>query len=632
MCPRTFPPPIPTTHLSMKHASFLAGNRRQNTGSNRRGGMVGTLMICLVLAGVTGAIGYKVFLGGDDSIARDLITDVAFKGQFDHIVLEQGEIESSSNTSVTCQVASRGMSGATILWVIDEGARVKAGDKLVEIDSSELELQLKEKKIRVISAEAAVTTAAANLEQAKIAKQEYLEGVYNTEHKAILSEKARAEQDLLTKTLASESTERLVAKGLIKSLQLEADKFAVIDAQNQLDAADQKLWVLENLTKKKMLVQYDSDIDAAEANLSAAQAELVEEETELGEIEQQIENCVMYAPADGVVVHANRYSSRGGNSEFVVEAGATVRERQEIIKLPDPREMQIKCKINESRITLIREGMAARIAVDAIPGLTLNGIVTKVNRYAEPGSWMSSSIKEFAVTVKIIDPPESIRTGMTAEVEIFVEQLDDALQVPIQALYEHGSDMFVLVQKGEDEFLTSKVSIAATNDKMASIKEGLEDQDKVVLNLRDHLSLMDLPELAREDNSDMKAIAKEASANAAKPNASNAGGPPGGGRPGGGQGSGRPGAGGPGGGQGGAGGGFDPAAIVARIMESGDTDGDGKISTEELNAMDQNRAGMIRRSDSNGDGSVTKAEIMKAMQQFRGGGGGGGRPGGGGPR
>ena len=86
---------------------------------------------------------------------------------------------------------------------------------------------------------------------------------------------------------------------------------------------------------------------------------------------------MLYAPAAGVVVHANKFSSRGGNAEFVVEPGATVRERQTIIRLPDPSQMQVECKINESRITLIREGMAAKISVDAIPGMKLKGRVHK---------------------------------------------------------------------------------------------------------------------------------------------------------------------------------------------------------------------------------------------------------------
>jgi hypothetical protein len=404
--------------------------------------------------------------------------------------------------------------------------------------------------------------------------------------------------------------------------------------------------VLQNLTKQKMLVQFDSDIEAAEAGLSAARSELMEETTELAEIEEQITKCIMYAPADGVVVHANRYSSRGGNAEFVVEAGSTVRERQEIIRLPDPSLMQVKCKVNESRITLIREGMAARISIDAIPGMKLTGRVIKVNRYAEPGSFFSSSIKEYATIIEIIDPPENIRTGMTATVQIFVEQLDDALQIPIEGLYEHGSDMFTLVMKGPDQFETFKVGIQATNDKMASISEGLADEDVVVLNLRDHLDLMKLPEIVREDNSGMRDLATAAPTGSAGGRPGAGGGRPGagGGRPGAGggrpgAGGGRPGAGGgrpgAGGGRPGAGGGRSaagggsggggrpsPSAIADMTMSRNDKDGDGTLSADEIKAIDSNFRSMITAADADADGSVTKAELTKAMTKRMSGGSG----------
>ncbi|MEL6108615.1 MAG: efflux RND transporter periplasmic adaptor subunit [Planctomycetota bacterium] len=596
----------------------------------RRGGALGALVTCLLVVGVLGAIGYAFFFDrGDGLDTGELITQTVNRGAFDHIVLEQGEIDSSSNIEVDCEVKSRGSSGISILWVVDEGTPVKKGDKLVELDSSQMEQTLNEDKIRVIAAEANVTTAKAAVEQAKIAREEYLEGVFKTEERAILSEKAIAEQELRKAQLALQSSERLVAKGLVKSLQLDADRFAVANARNQLEAADGKLKVLQNLTRKKMLVQFDSDIESAQAQLKAYESELLEEKTQLDDTKQQIDNCVMYAPADGVVVHANRYSSRGGNAEFVVEAGATVRERQTLIRLPDPAKMQVKCKINESRITLIREGMAVKLSVDAIPGLALKGRVTKVNRYAEPGSFFSSNIKEYAVFVDILSPPPSIRTGMTAEVQIFVEQLDDALQMPIQGLYEHGSKMYALIKKSPQEFATSEVTIGATNDTMATISEGIADGDEVVLNLREHLNLLDLPEITGDDNSEMREIAEvDPNAKPVDPSAGGGegarGGPNGfggGGRPGGGGGFGGGGGGRPGGGGGGFGGGGrpDPAAITDRIMERADTDSDGVISAEEMSNADQRMQDRAKDYDSDGDGNVTRDELLKAMKKMMGG-------------
>ena len=145
-------------------------------------------------------------------------------------MLEQGEIDSSSNIEVNCEVKSRGSSGISILWVVDEGTAVKKGDKLVELDSSQMEQTLNEDKIRVIAAEANVTTAKAAVEQAKIAREEYLEGRLQnggaSDPERESDRRARTSQG----EAGAQSSERLVAKGLVKSLQLDADRFAVANA------------------------------------------------------------------------------------------------------------------------------------------------------------------------------------------------------------------------------------------------------------------------------------------------------------------------------------------------------------------------------------------------------------------
>lgn len=623
----------------------------------RFGGLAGGLLICLVLVGVVGAIGYQfIYSGGEGVDEGELITAQVMRGPFDHIVLEQGEIESSSNTELLCEVKSRGYSGVPILWVIDEGTKVTEGEKLVELDASTIEQELKTARIQLTNAEADVASGEALVEQAKIAREEYLEGVFMTEKAEIESRIAVAEQDLLQSRLLLDSSARLVAKGVQSSLQMDAEKFKLKNAENVLSVEHGKLRVLEKLTKKKMLVGFDSDIEAAEAKLSAYRLSLEEAEQELKDVDQQLENCVIYAPSDGIVVHANRYSSRGGNAEFVVEPGASVRERQAIIRLPDPTQMQVKVKINESRITLIEEGMPVKIAVDAVPGLQLKGRVMKVNRYAEPGSFFSSSIKEYATFIEIIEPPDNIRTGMTSEVQVFVEQLDDALQIPIQGLYEHGGKMYCLAKRGANQFETLPVEIGATNDTMASISSGVEEGDELVLNLRSHLSLMDLPDVLEEDNSDMRKIGKGSAKGSAKgdgpkgekgagrraeggpgpgPGAGGRGGPGAGGRQGGGGRPGGPGgggggrAGGPGGGgrQGGPGGGGPGAGggaskMIDMAMQN-DSDGDGKLSADEIKAIDSRFQSAVTGADSDGDGSVTRAELTKMMNKMSQGGGGG---------
>lgn len=572
-----------------------------------RAGKVWIIVLLLITLLAGSAFGWMRLKGSNlaQTLDEPVLQSVS-RGPFDHIVLEQGEIESSSNIEVKCEVKGKGTSGTPILWVIDEGAYVKKGDLVVKLDSSALESEFKSQRITLNAADAAVISSDALVRQSIIARQEYIEGTYETERKAILSEIAVAEQDLRKAELSLASAERLAAKGALKSLQIEAEQFAVANARNKLDAAQGRLEVLNNLTKEKMLVQYDSDIEKNKAKLEADKNTAIAEKSKLDEIEQQIAACLMRSPADGQVVYKNKYSGRGG-SEFLVEAGAMVREQQTIIVLPDAAQMQVKAKINESRITLVTEGLPAKIGVDAVQG-DLLGQVTKVNKYAEQGSWFSSSVKEYATYVKIQNPPANIRTGMTADVRIFVEQLEDALQLPVLCVYEVKGHHFVLVKKGDKIWDTREIKIGATNDKYVTIDNGLQEGDEVVVNPRKHMDLMQIPELPDEDQDREKLaeIAKQAPpvksgappADAAKGKAPGAGG---------------------------AGGSMSPDAIVDMAMQRSDTDSDGKISRAEADANERLKSG-FDTTDANQDGFIDRGEmgraIKKQMEQMGGPGGG----------
>jgi RND family efflux transporter MFP subunit len=588
------------------------------------------MIVLLLLVGLSGFGIWKwKFENKVEDITADLILHEVSKGPFDHIVLDQGELESSSNIEILCQVKAKGGGGTPILWVLEEGTAVKKGDMVVRLDKSALEDQLQIQKIAVNGAIAKLISSKALLETSNIARTEYLEGTYQTEESSLLGEIALAKQELRKSQLASASSERLVAKGSIKSLQQEADQYAVENSQGTLDSALARLKVLRELTQKKMLVQFDSEIEKAKALVNSDQSILDEEQGKQADLEKQIEACDMRAPADGICVYSNRYSSRGGSAEFVVEAGAVVREQQSIVRLPDPTKMQVKAKISEGNITLVQEGMPVKIGVDAITNMELLGRVTKVNRYAEPSSFFSSQIKEYAVFIQIINPPSEIRTGMTAEVRIFVDQRPDAIQVPVHGLYEHGNKTYCLVKKGL-QFETRAVSVSATNDTSVAIGEGLQVGDTIVLNPRKHLDLMDLPETTKGE-ADSKSLSEIVAAQGGPMPAKADGEKKGEGRGEGSKGKNRKGT---DGGGGGGSGGFNPAQAVARTFEEYDGDKDGKLNAEELNRMPEERRSRAILADINGDGSITRQEMTTAMQRFSGGGrpgGGGGPYGGGGP-
>ena len=578
---------------------------------SRRRGAVKIVVFLVLAVAVCGFAGYTWWQskgsGMYSASTDEPILYEAASGPFDHIVLEQGEIESSSNNEVKCEVKGRGGSGTPILSLIAEGAYVKKGDKLCQLDSSALDQDVKNQRIVVSTAESTVISSEAAVSKAAIAKQEYLEGTYQTEQKTILSEIALAQQGLRKAELSLQSAERLAAKGTLKALQIESEQFSVQNAQGTLESAQRKLGVLDKLTKEKMLVQLNSDIETARAKLESDRSTLIEEKEKLQEIQAQIKACVVLAPADGQVVYANRMGGRGG-SDFTVAAGALVREQQTIFLLPDPARMQVKARVNESRITLIREGMPVKINVGAAADELL-GRVIKVNKYAEQGNMWGPTVKEYLVIVQIFEPPQEIRTGMTAEVRVFVEQIASTVQLPVQAVYEVKKHHFALVKAG-DEWETREIKIGATNDKFVTVESGIVEQENVVLDPRNHLDKMTIPDIEEVDDRDK--LAKIASESPKFSPAAFQG------------------ADGPSAGPLGGAGGINVDSIAAAMLGRMDTNSDAKLSQAEV-ADNERMRSSFADYDTNKDGSIDLAEIISQLQKRMASGGSGGGAGRGAP-
>lgn len=472
----------------------------------------------LVIGGISavalliGIAGYFFFVDDDQAISDPFI-HVVQRGLFLHVVAEKGELESSNNVEVRCGVKARKSVGTEILWVIDEGTEVTEDEVLARLDKSGLELDKVQQEITCSNAEALMINAKNDYDSAVIDKKEYLEGTYKQEQqelkKAIFESQKlifEAEEARRRSEEYALYSERLAAKGYITELQLIADRFAVEKAgkdlekaQEDLKLAQTKLHVLETYTKEKMLKTKEAAIRTAQAKWKAEETRFQLEQENLRELEEQIELCTMKAPAAGTVVYANQRSWRGGSSEFVVEAGAVVRENQVVFRLPDPTQMQVKCEISETDIGLIETGVPATIRMGTNDDEKMDGEVVKVNEYPE-SNWHSSAPKEYLVFVKIDDPPPTLRTGLTAKVEIEVNRVADALQIPLQAVWLHGDKHFCFVQGNNGDWYATEVKLGAANNEMVTVESGLEEGARVTMTPQRYLDAVDLPEIPKTES------------------------------------------------------------------------------------------------------------------------------------
>lgn len=458
----------------------------------RRGAISRRLVVLLAFVGVALAAGWQ-FLAGDSFSAPTAapLTAEVVVGRFVHEVVERGEIQSSSNVEVRCEVRSRSNFGTAILEIVPEGTYVQPGDFLVRLDDSALQTEVVQQQIDVNNSQASVIQATTALETAKLAKREYESGTFLQEREELQSKVFVAEEDLRRAEEYLRYSERLAAKGYVTPVQLEADRFAVEKARKELDVARTKLDVLNNFTRQKVLRQLDADIQTAEARLRAAEDSHQIEINKLELLKEQIARCMIQAPSAGQVVYANENSSRSG--EVLIEEGRLVRERQVLIRLPDPRKMQVAAKINEARIDLVDPGLSVTVRVDALPGAVLSGKVRRVGEYPLPSSYYSSHVKEYLTEIDIHDPIEGMRPGMTAEVAIRVEQRNNVKQVPVQAVVERNGRHYCLLQGGGNQFEAREVQVGSTNNRFIVIEDGLEAGEQVVITPKQYLDTVSLP-------------------------------------------------------------------------------------------------------------------------------------------
>jgi HlyD family secretion protein len=524
------------------------------------------------------------------------LTHTVKQGGFMITIKEDGNVESAQNVEVKCQIAG----GTTILWIVEDGKIVEKGEELVRLDQSQLDDQLNSQTIVYEKAMATKIQTEEDYETAVISVKEYKEGLYQKDLQDAAANTIIAMQNLSSSESLLKYTTDMARKGFATQQQLEADRFGVKRAELELESANLAKKTLTEFTYAKMLKGLEAVRDASEAHKRSDQAAFNLEKVRKDRLEAQLKYCIVTAPQSGMVVYANNMSRRSSTPQAQIEEGSMVREGQDLIRLPDLTQMQVKVTVHETKVNLLKPGMRARIVIQ---DKELEGFVVSVANQPEPGSWMSSSIKEYATTVAIDGATEGLKPGMTAEVEILISDLQNVLLVPVAAVVEQRGKFFswVETEKGPERRL---LDLGKTNDQVIEIKDGLKVGDVVLLNPR-----AVVPE-ARETDLDQDDSSKKSFGNGKGSKTGSKEGSPGD-RPGkGAKKTGKRGGKGKGGGS-------------SSLMQF-DKDGDGKVSKDEAPAQMQQ---YFERLDTNGDGFIDRGESAASAAR-RQKGGGKGRPGG----
>ena len=312
-------------------------------------------------------------------------------------------------------------SGIVERLYVDYGDRVRAGQVLAELDREQLEAAVREARANLLAAEAA-------WERNKI---------------------AAAGPDLPFLRSALERARKLYADGLI--------------APSLLEDADKAYQMALNAQT------------AAKSQAAVSRAEVEKAKAALERYQTDLRYATITSPMDGLVLSRDVEVGDAVSSILVLGSQATL-----VMTLGDVSEVYVLGKVDEADIGKVFMGQRARIVVESFKDKSFEGRVTKIS----PLGKEKDNVTTFEVRVSIQNPGGELKTNMTANAEIILEEKKGVLTIPESAvLYDKDRKPALEVPdpKGEGGRRKVAVKLGISNGVKTELVEGLKEGDKVVL-------------------------------------------------------------------------------------------------------------------------------------------------------
>ena len=406
---------------------FVNGNINGNGRKKRRKRIiyvcVGVALVLLIAGGLIAAT------SGSTKIDPSKLAKVE-KGDLAKSVVATGKV-----TPITKVEVKSKASGIVKKLFVDAGDKVKKGQFLAQLDKEEIQAQVEQSRAALQAAEASMKGAEADYERAKVDA----EG-----------------PDVPLLKRAYERAIGMAKEGVVSTSALE-------DAQKAYELALNK----QNVAKAQMVV--------LRAKTAQAEAQVAQDRANLKQLEEQLSYTDIESPIDGVVLSRDVEIGDAVSSILVLGSSATL-----IMNLGDTSEVYVKGKVDESDIGKVYLGQPARIKVESFKDKTFTGKVTKIS----PMGVEKDNVTTFEVRVSISNPGGELKSEMTANAEIILEEHKNVLQIPEGSIiYENQKKASVEVPdpKGKDGKRKVAVNIGISNGAKTELLSGLKEGDQVVL-------------------------------------------------------------------------------------------------------------------------------------------------------
>lgn len=375
--------------------------------------------------------------------------DTVTKGQI-LAKLDDTSVISLQKAVVQARIALNNVSDTTAAEAAVATAKIALQTAQTNLDNAENPYS----KFDILQAENAVFTAetsfTAALNAYDAAETLYLSNPNNTTYAQDYALK-KTQLDLAQATLAK-------AKETLAEKKAGADPLQVELKQKQLEIAQ------ANLSKAEAeLAGIQGNIDSLEAQLK--QLEIAEAQIALDDALEKLNMATMVAPFDGIVSTVN------------ITADETITAGTVAMEIVDQSVVEISATLDEIDVPSVKVGQRATVTLSSLSDLELSGVVSALSNTGRT----QSGVVTYPVSIRVTIPADvQVREGMSAFVDIIVEEASNALRIPANAIGGTTSNptVRVMVNGVAQE---RAITVGITDGTWTEVLSGLQEGEQVVI-------------------------------------------------------------------------------------------------------------------------------------------------------
>jgi len=231
-------------------------------------------------------------------------------------------------------------------------------------------------------------------------------------------------------------------------------------AQSQVTLAESNLNRYKQLLDQSVIsqAQYDQYVNAynvAVAALQQASAQYTQGTNQMG-------YSLLRADKAGVV------------SSITAESGQVVSAGQTVITIVPTGELEIEINVPENRMEDLRKAEQIQTTFWALPNIIVNGQIREIAPMAD------QTTRTFKVRIHLINPPEQIKLGMTASVQINAQTTLQTIAIPLAAIYQDGNTPTSVWVVKNNQLILQPVTIGNFGSETVEVLSGLQPGDCIV--------------------------------------------------------------------------------------------------------------------------------------------------------